>query len=527
MKKYYVSNLFLLALATFLGVCQVAGQDSTKRPSVSEALFLKGERLYQKQCVSCHGAQGTGDGSAAYLLYPKPRDFTRGEFRLISTTTMEATDEDLFKTITRGMSGSAMPPWDFLPEEDRWGLVYYVRYLAELGKARKAGTFSDEAIQKGIPWETRKKLMTKEISPDAVIQVSNESPVTSESLTRGRELFVKACAPCHGREGRGDGQKRMEDSLGFPLKPRDLTSGFFKGSSASEDMYDRMVAGIPGTPMPSYQGAFSDEQIWDLIHYVQTLSKPQIEERVRLRRNVLVAQKMKGKLPMEPLQEDWMRVEPVSIALTPLWWRDERIERIDVRILYNEETIAFHLSWHDSTRDSATLAPQSFSDGVALQFSMENDPPFFAMGSKGHSVFIWHWKASWQEDQLEWVDIETRYPNMATDGYQFHDPRFMAGWGAGNPLSDPERKSSAEEGVAQGFGSFTTQISSSEKVHAKGIWHDGQWEVVFVRSLKTKDSAGVQFKPGGTIPIAFAVWDGSQQDRNGQKMISIWNELRI
>src|SRR3989338_6234413 len=99
------------------------------KPPLTPALLETGQRLYAKQCATCHGVTGAGDGSAAYLLYPKPRDFTQNEFRLVSTSSMQATDEDLFLTITRGMPGSAMPSWESLTPQQRWALVYYVRHL--------------------------------------------------------------------------------------------------------------------------------------------------------------------------------------------------------------------------------------------------------------------------------------------------------------------------------------------------------------------------------------------------------------
>ncbi|MBI1976911.1 MAG: c-type cytochrome [Candidatus Omnitrophica bacterium] len=443
-----------------LGASQIS---SGQKPPVTEAIFSKGEKLYQKQCAVCHGAGGAGDGEAAYLLYPKPRDFTRGEFRLVSTTTMEATDEDLFKTISRGMPGSAMPPWEFLSEEERWSLVYYVRYLAELGKEKK------------------------EIDLEALIKIGQEPARTKEGLSRGRELFVKACAPCHGSQGKGDGRQKMQDSLGYPLKPRDLTSGLFKGSSSSEDLYDRMLAGIPGTPMPSYQGAFTEEQIWDLIHYVQSLSNPEVETRARLRRHTIIAKKIKGSLSLEPLSNQWKQAKPVFVALTPLWWRDERVEGVEVKAIHDGEKIAVHLSWADPTRDDTAAAVQSFSDGAALQFSMKKDPPFFGMGNKETAVHFWHWKAAWQEDEKEM----------------------------------------AEEAMAKGLGTLTRQRPSAEKVQAKGVWHDGKWEVVFSRPLGSSEQGALQLNPGETISAAFAVWDGAKSDRNGQKMVSIWNELKL
>ena len=103
-----------------------------EKPQVTQELFSRGEALYQKQCSVCHGLEGRGDGKASYLLYPKPRDFVGDKFRLISTTNQQATDDDLFEVITRGMAGSSMPPWEHLSEKDRWALVYYVRYLSEI-----------------------------------------------------------------------------------------------------------------------------------------------------------------------------------------------------------------------------------------------------------------------------------------------------------------------------------------------------------------------------------------------------------
>ena len=190
------------------------------------------------------------------------------------------------------------------------------------------------------------------------------------------------------------------------------------------------------------------------------------------------------------------------------------------------------------------VAVQSFSDGAALQFSAEEDPPFFGMGSNNDPVYIWNWKAGWQDFNGDRKDVETRYPNAAPDWYaaqknyehgtpfeisqsktRFHDPKFITGWGAGNPVSDPERKTAAEEATSEGPGSYTVHISKIEQVDARGIWQDGKWHVVFIRSLKSSDKGGFQFKAGKPMSIAFAVWDGAPKDRNGQKMISIWNTL--
>ena len=166
LNSFFLSFAFLsLFTLLFFGLHRAYSAMTTTSPSnmlpVTESLFLRGEALYNKQCASCHGAEGAGDGKAAYLLYPKPRDFTGGEFRLVSTIDAGPTEEDLFKTITRGMPGSSMPSWAHLSEEDRWGLVYYVCYLKErAAKMKQSKPFREKAAQ-GLMWEEKEKLITE------------------------------------------------------------------------------------------------------------------------------------------------------------------------------------------------------------------------------------------------------------------------------------------------------------------------------------------------------------------------------
>ena len=112
------------------GLIQVALVPSATLPSSPDLVAL-GRKTYEKECLACHGKDGNGEGEAAYLLYPRPRDFTSGQFRLVSTWDSVPTDEDLFRTISRGMPGSAMPSWAQLPERTRWGLVHYVKSFSK------------------------------------------------------------------------------------------------------------------------------------------------------------------------------------------------------------------------------------------------------------------------------------------------------------------------------------------------------------------------------------------------------------
>jgi DMSO reductase family type II enzyme heme b subunit len=161
-------------------------------------------------------------------------------------------------------------------------------------------------------------------------------------------------------------------------------------------------------------------------------------------------------------------------------------------------------------------------------------------------VQIWFWKASWQEDLKGWRDVGEEYPSAAVDGYESQrdyrhgepfevsqakttsqDPQFMAGWGAGNPLSDPHRQSAAEEAMAKGLGTLTSRPPAMQRIQAKGLWRDGRWQVVLRGPLAPKEGRDLKGRPGQELRAAFAIWDGRAHDRDGQKNVSIWNVLHL
>ena len=103
----------------------------------------------------------------------------------------------------------------------------------------------------------------------------------------------------------------------------------------------------------------------------------------------------------------------------------------------------------------------------------------------------------------------------------------MTGWGAGNIVSDPLRNSAAEDLSAQGIGTLRARPQSDQTVQARGIYAFGSYRVIFRRSFRSSGDAAVWFRPGTTVPVAFAVWNGSTGDRDGKKSVTIWQDLKI
>ncbi len=79
--------------------------------------------------MGCHGRVGDGKGPNALEMLPKPRNLTNHDFFA------GLPDSRLFESITFGIVGTGMPPWDVLPESERWDLVNYVRHLSSTGPA--------------------------------------------------------------------------------------------------------------------------------------------------------------------------------------------------------------------------------------------------------------------------------------------------------------------------------------------------------------------------------------------------------
>jgi DMSO reductase family type II enzyme heme b subunit len=84
-----------------------------------------------------------------------------------------------------------------------------------------------------------------------------------------------------------------------------------------------------------------------------------------------------------------------------------------------------------------------------------------------------------------------------------------------------------EDANARGFGTLQAQSMSQQNVRGLGLWRDGHWNVVFVRELQSRDEGDAGFVLNRSVPMALAVWDGENRDRNGRKVISNWYQLTL
>ena len=100
-------------------------------------------------------------------------------------------------------------------------------------------------------------------------QVNNPTVDFDSSIKRGKDMFVKNCAKCHGLNGNGYGVV----AHGFSTWPRQLWT-WYKADSAA-DSYLYWIIENGKSDMPPWGLILSEVERWDLINYVKTIKKPE------------------------------------------------------------------------------------------------------------------------------------------------------------------------------------------------------------------------------------------------------------
>jgi len=197
------------------------------------------------------------------------------------------------------------------------------------------------------------------------------------------------------------------------------------------------------------------------------------------------------------------------------------IAMVTARALHYNGVLYVKVEWDDSTMDDSTGRVQDFSDAVALEFPAQSAAtvPAVCMGQADAGVNIWHWRADYQAGV---PDVFVAHPNALVDGYPSDEDLFFTARAAGNPMS---QSGAVQDLIAQAFR--TIDAAPSQEVQGLGVHENGKWSVVFARALAGVDSSRASFANGTKTDMAFAVWDGSKEERNGQKSVSTFVRLSV
>lgn len=202
--------LLLLSALFFVFASNAFAQEvfPKKKPNASA-----GKAIYDKQCGFCHGVSGNGKGNAASSLKPKPTDFTDHlQMRLKSPS-------ELYNVTRKGKA--PMPSFTNMKDDDLWNVIFYV--------------------------------------------ISFSS--TKEMTAKGKDIYFRDCAFCHGKTGAGDGP----GGASLPLKPRNFADIKWMAEQKDGALYQNMAMGIPTSGI-ACAAKLKPEERWNVLSYIRAFT---------------------------------------------------------------------------------------------------------------------------------------------------------------------------------------------------------------------------------------------------------------
>lgn len=235
---------FLLSFTALCGLAQVPQGKKLRLPwpvpdqfkNVRNPVPATGESIetgrvvYVKECLTCHGSAGVGDG-------PQARDLDIMVSNMRKDIVAQS-DGALYYKITTGKK--PMPEYvHTLKPADRWHVINYVRTLQEVPQKWSA--------------------------PESFKAKKNPVAGDSTSIEMGHTLYADQCASCHGESGTGDGEEaktpgKAVGNLRVDLDGRDDGDLFWKLQEGHDAGLERLKS-------------LGDEERWHLINFIRTLGE--------------------------------------------------------------------------------------------------------------------------------------------------------------------------------------------------------------------------------------------------------------
>jgi len=500
--------LFALWAATTASV-RVTAQDVG-----TDAQRESGKRLYLKYCSQCHGEKGDAEGYATPHLYPRPRNFTTGKFKVRTTPNGALpTHQDIVNVIRRGMPYTSMPAWPTLSDQEVSDIAHFIT------------SFSADFSNK----ETVPQPLTLPSAP----------ATTSESIELGKKLCAETgCLKCHGNLGRGDGPSAptLTDELGQPIRAANLTQPWtFRGGPSREDIFRTMTTGLNGTPMPSFTDSLMPEQRWAITDFIVSLSGSSAPGYT----NLVVAKYVPD--PID-LKNGAAGFQSAAVARFPIVGQVMEPGRafhppatsVTVQAIYDTESIAFLVRWHDMRADNTgkngPLLPvppeeEESAPGGAAQPTATNpfgDAEVAPAQKPGKDPFAEEEPAAAQASEFSDA-VSIQIPSAVPTGAR--KPYFIFGdtqnsvdlWFFDLARPDP----------LQFTGRGSADIAANDTGDITGVasYDQGEWSAIFKRPLRP--TSGAPFSPGEFMPIGFSVWDGFSRERGNRRGLTVWHSVYV
>ena len=482
----------------------------------TEAQRESGKTLYLKYCVQCHGEKGDGEGYATPHLYPRPRDFTTGKFKVRTTPSGALpTHQDLVNIIRRGMPYTSMPAWPTLSDQEVSDLAYFTK------------TFSpDFSVPENVPQPA---------------PLPSAPTATNESIGLGKKLYEdNGCLKCHGALGRGDGPSAptLVDDVGRPIRAADLAHSWtFRGGSSREDIFKTMSTGFNGTPMPSFQDALPPEQRWAITDFIASLSGADGPGYT----NLVIAKHVEDPIDLAQGAASFAsapvaRFPVIGQIMEPGRAFHPPATSVTVQAIYDAESIALLVRWHDMS------AEKTGKNEPTLPVPPEEEEAQAAVAAAGSasssgSVFgdqevaptpaadpFAEPEAAPAGQPSEFSDaVAVQIPSQVPTGAR--KPYFLFG-DAQNSV-DLWFFDLARPDPLQFTGRGSADIAPNDTGDLTGVasYDQGEWSVIFKRPLRA--TSGAPFLPGQFLPVGFSVWDGFSRERGNRRGLTAWYSIYV
>lgn len=319
-----VGRSLLAALAIGSAACNQTPSPPQGAPA-DAALIARGRAVYNFRCYYCHGYSGDGKTLAATYLTSPPRNFQAADAqslprdailsavrdgrpntamksfaKVISPQDIEAVAAFVFDefVLRKAPNTRYHTPENGWPNHERYRSAYPFA-LGEVALTVAAETLSPE-LQRGrelylnscischdrgkpvadqITWDSRAlsfprnnydhKNPTVDAATSATpFRLHDIAPVLDRPTAtqkRGEKIFQENCSFCHAADGTG------KNWIGAFLEPhpRDLTNPTFQATMTRARYLAAIRDGLNGTSMPAWKSVLTENQINDLVDYIE------------------------------------------------------------------------------------------------------------------------------------------------------------------------------------------------------------------------------------------------------------------